>query len=142
MKNGTRKNGEAKNVAATSKDFVGRFKPLTPEQVKKIDELVLKGVNWSKISKRLSISSARIDRYYRKIEPKKTKRVLRNGVNSTALRLKDALYDPARDGTVYHKDLTARIMGDPPPGRREMLQLHFEKQYQLEDEDIGESGYG
>jgi hypothetical protein len=32
-----------------------------------------------------------------------------------------ALYDPIRDGTEEHRELTARLMGDPPPGRRELL---------------------
>jgi hypothetical protein len=35
---------------------------------------------------------------------------------------KDALYSPKRDKVTWHPTLTAQLLGDPPPGRREMLE--------------------
>lgn len=43
-------------------------------------------------------------------------------LNRTRRSAPDAIYDPVRDGEAAAQDLTSSLLGDPPPGRRELLE--------------------
>jgi hypothetical protein len=127
--------------------------PFTDLEIKKIDELVAKGLKWGTISRTLRISHYLLCKYYRKMEMDKRPRnkdfvrkneysiVQQNNGTLSAIS-ETALYDPIRDGIHKHTDLTAILMGDPPPQRRALLQSQFTKEYKEEESKVGESSHG
>ena len=54
-----------------------------------------------------------------------TKPIVSAGWNEPRADRTVALYDPQRDGQLVPPDITGRLMGDPPPGRRELLERAF-----------------
>lgn len=120
----------------------GRKRPLTPEEHEEITRLRKQGYSWSKIINLTKITNPRIVKYYRGINPGRTRDSsgYSGGVQDIhgqyVKRTIDALYDPSRDGIRHPTDLTASLMGDPWPNRRELLQSHFSE----ESDDKSELG--
>lgn len=121
-------------IEKTAKKSVFRSKPLTEEEKQQVQRLVDMGLSWKEISKRTGFSTSRIDKYFRRRKSGRIPRISpppeelvrpvfdESGQRVGMMKNIDALYDPCRDGVCSPPDLTGQLMGDPPVGRRELLE--------------------
>lgn len=93
-------------------------KPIAPEKVAQIRALRGKDLTVTEIAQGTGISEATVRRYLD---------MLPDGAVSRKHEAKRPLFDPRRDD-YPDMPLTARLCGDPPPGRRQMIEANRTKE--------------
>lgn len=104
---------------------------LTAEEKRRAWDIYAKVGSWAKVAKRFDIGVTTL-REKIGVTPQTRYSSRRQAPVVTqsfdARRRETALYDPHRDGEpVYDNDVNAALLGDPPRGRRELLEANAER---------------
>jgi hypothetical protein len=105
---------------------------LSDEQRALAERMMRKGESKRVISRRLRISHHTLSKFFPEYSTEKSKpsKVAKSPKPKKEVVLQyspsdkkiNPLYDPARDGKITFPSLTAKLLRDPPPGRRELLE--------------------
>jgi hypothetical protein len=115
----------------------------------RIEQMLEDGLDLLTISKNVDVSYYMLRKLYRGHRGKRgrnpstvtltdeERQELEENVRKYATRIRP-LYDPNRDGPVVYPSLTARLLGDPPLGRREILDQWAEQNSKRRSTDFNE----
>jgi len=77
------------------------------------------GKTWEEIASHLGRTKSAVEGRIQRIQMRE---VLGGFEHERPVHNFNPIYDPKRDGSLSYADLTAELMGDPPIGRREIMQ--------------------
>lgn len=110
---------------------MSRTRELTADEKQRAWDLYAQLKSWSKVAveMKLAVTTLRykmgLDAHTRGSSRRPVHIVERS---CSAKRRDSALYDPHRDGDpIYDNHANAMLLGDPPRGRRELLEAHAER---------------